>query len=99
MMRMITLIVVLLLTNYNVIILGYEPNPLPSYCSDNSTVRDIPVLTPKELLQVDQLKQVQVLIRHGARTIDTVEQCWLNYDVTWNNCNCTTLQIPSGYSF
>jgi len=94
-MKSILISLLILFTNYS-IIYSYQPNPLPSYCSNNSTVRDIPELTNAELLQVDQLKQVQVLIRHGARTIDTVEKCWLNYDITWNNCNCTTLQIPSG---
>jgi acid phosphatase len=47
------------------------------------------------LSQVKKLKQVQVLIRHGARTIENIEKCWINYNITWNNCNSTTLQIPS----
>lgn len=74
---------------------SFYPNPLPAYCSTNSSVRSIPPLTAAEIAQVDTLKQVQVIIRHGSRTLDAVETCWKDYNVTWNDCNCTTLQIPS----
>ena len=74
---------------------SYYPSTPPAYCSTNSSVRSIPPLSAADMALVDSLLQVQVLIRHGSRTLDEVESCWNNYNITWNNCNCTTLQIPS----
>eukprot|EP00600_Ochromonadales_sp_CCMP1393_P004116 CAMPEP_0174993948 /NCGR_PEP_ID=MMETSP0004_2-20121128/23356_1 /TAXON_ID=420556 /ORGANISM="Ochromonas sp., Strain CCMP1393" /LENGTH=625 /DNA_ID=CAMNT_0016248115 /DNA_START=39 /DNA_END=1916 /DNA_ORIENTATION=- len=57
--------------------------------------RYIPPLTSDELTQVTEMKQLQVMIRHGARTPYALYSCWNNYNVTWNNCNVTELMLAS----
>ena len=74
---------------------GYAPKVLPSYCNDDPTQSKIVPLTADELARVTELKQVQVMIRHGARTPWGKEPCWKGYDVSWNDCNVTELMLAS----
>jgi hypothetical protein len=75
--------------------LGWLPSTPPEYCSKDIGAKSIPPLSTDELAQVRELKQVQVMIRHGARTPYGLFTCWKNYDVSWNNCNVTELMIES----
>lgn len=80
------------------ITVNYYPSELPEYCMDPITqqdLRNIPPLSELERNLVGSLKQVQAIIRHGARTPYTLEQCWNNYNITWNNCNITELMIAN----
>jgi len=74
---------------------GYLPKVLPSYCNEDPTKSTIVPLTLEEAGRVTSLKQVQVMIRHGARTPWGAEPCWKNYDVSWNDCNVTELMLAS----
>jgi hypothetical protein len=74
---------------------GWLPSTPPEYCSKDIGAKSIPPLSTDELAQVKELKQVQVMIRHGARTPYGLFTCWKNYDVSWNNCNVTELMIES----
>jgi len=68
----------------------WSPAEYPPYCSKNMTEREIPPLnTTNSNLE---LKQLQVLIRHGARTPYAYFYCWEDYAVTWN-CNVTELMV------
>lgn len=71
------------------------PSTIPEYCSKDISSKNIPPLNANELLQVSELKQVQIMIRHGARTPYGLFPCWNNYDVIWNNCNVTELMVES----
>lgn len=74
---------------------AWSPSTYPEYCSKDIDSKQIPVLTAEELTFVTELKQVQVMIRHGARTPYAKLKCWQNYDVIWNNCNVTELMLAS----
>jgi hypothetical protein len=74
---------------------GWVPSTPPAYCSKDIASKQIPPLSADELAQVVELKQVQVMIRHGARTPYALFPCWKDYDVSWNNCNVTELMIES----
>jgi hypothetical protein len=74
---------------------GWLPSTPPAYCSKDIASKQVPPLAADELAQVVELKQVQVMIRHGARTPYALFPCWKDYDVSWNNCNVTELMIES----
>lgn len=74
---------------------GWFPSTYPQYCSKNVESKEIPALSADELALVTELKQVQVMIRHGARTPYGLFSCWKDYDVIWNNCNVTELMMES----
>jgi hypothetical protein len=61
--------------------------------------RDIPPLSTQEQQQIDQLLQVQVVIRHGARTPYMKYSCWKEYDIHWDHCNVTEVMYTSPSSF
>ena len=65
------------------------------YCSKDMPVRDIPPLSEFESSFVGNLKQVQVLIRHGARTPYSKFLCWKDYNLEWKHCNVTDLMMTS----
>jgi hypothetical protein len=67
----------------------------PLYCNKNTSLREIPPLTAEQLSLVNNIEQVQLFIRHGARTPYTNYQCWKNYNISWNNCNVTELMLAS----
>lgn len=78
------------------VVTAWFPSYYPEYCNKNVDIqRKIPPLTADQLALVDSLDQLQVLIRHGARTPYTNYNCWSNYTVTWNNCNVTELMLAS----
>jgi hypothetical protein len=72
----------------------YPSVPSP-YCTYDINTRDIPPLSASQAAQVSNLIQVQNVIRHGARTIANPPFCWMNYDVTWNDCNVTDMMLGS----
>ena len=74
---------------------GYSPQVKPAYCNEDPTNSTITPLTGDELALVKSLKQVQVMLRHGARTPWGLEPCWKDYDVSWNDCNVTELMLAS----
>lgn len=74
---------------------AWSPSYYPDYCLKDVSQRKIPPLTAEQQSQVASLEQVQVLIRHGARTPYMKYQCWENYSVAWNNCNVTELMLAS----
>ena len=80
---------------FTTLVHGWLPSSPPDYCSKNIASKSIPPLTANELAQVVELKQVQVMIRHGARTPYGLFPCWKDYDVSWNDCNVTELMIES----
>lgn len=47
------------------LLFGYVPLEPPKYC--NHQINNIPPLSSEQLNQVNELKQVQILVRHGAR--------------------------------
>ena len=80
----------------------WKPSFYPEYCSEDGTLNDIssenraiPPLSTTELNMIEELKQVQVMIRHGARTPYAKLSCWKDYDIDWNNCKPTELVLPS----
>jgi 2-phosphoxylose phosphatase len=74
---------------------AWSPDYYPEYCLKDLSQREIPPLSANEQLRVKSLVQVQVLVRHGARTPYAKFSCWKDYDVTWNNCNVTELMEAS----
>jgi len=72
----------------------YPPSP-PAYCTNDINTRDIPPLTESQAAQVSSLIQVQNVIRHGARTLANAPFCWMNYDISWNDCNVTDMMLTS----
>lgn len=57
--------------------------------------RFIPPLTDSSV-QKAQLLQVTILIRHGARTPHTFENCWEGYSTQWDCADTmTTLMVPA----
>ena len=72
----------------------------PTYCSHDMSSRAIVPLTEAERTLVGELKQVQVVIRHGARTPYSAHPCWKNYNIDWNDCNVSDFMFsaPSGQS-
>jgi len=79
------------------IITAYRPSPSPQYCSneDLTNSRKIPNLSSTDSERVSSLKQVQMMIRHGARTPYAKLSCWKDYNFTWSDCGVTELMIPS----
>ena len=69
----------------------------PLYCShgDLRSDRAIPKLTHEESAKVSHLKQLVVLIRHGARTPYSKLTCWKGYDTVWNDCGVSEMVVPS----
>jgi 2-phosphoxylose phosphatase len=95
-MTVCSLLVVCLVLSFSLsAVHGYLPSFNPEYCSKDYESKSIPALSATQLTQVDSLAQVQVMIRHGARTPYALFPCWKNYDVTWNNCNVTELMMES----
>jgi hypothetical protein len=90
MQRMMSAVVLLVLLP--VLAYGWFPGASPAYCAQDMQSRYIPPLTADEISQVTELKQVQVMIRHGARTPYGLLNCWKDYNVTWNNCNVTEVR-------
>eukprot|EP01042_Synura_sphagnicola_P029618 gene29618-38194_t len=74
---------------------AWSPSYYPQYCLKDVNERKIPPLTAAQQAKVASLEQVQVLIRHGARTPYMKYPCWEDYSVTWNNCNVTELMLAS----
>ena len=70
---------------------------IPDYCSHHPHMlsREIPPLSPSEKARIHQLLQVQVVIRHGARTPYMKYSCWNDYNIEWDNCNVTELMHTS----
>lgn len=69
---------------------------LSTLCNhDYYTSRAIPPLTTAQRARVQSLQQVQVIIRHGARTPWIPYPCWKDYDIIWNDCNVTELMVES----
>lgn len=79
----------------SVAVWGYFPSYSVPYCNHNFNTRKIPPLDANQASLVKSLQQVQVVVRHGARTPYKKYQCWANYDVIWNNCNVTELMLES----
>jgi len=52
-----------------------------SYCSDDVASRAIEPLSSEDQTRVSSLKQVQVIHRHGARTVASVDNCFGDYHV------------------
>lgn len=76
--------------------LSWKPAKIPDYCSRDKHFRHkIPQLSEAENQRVGLLKQVQVMLRHGARTPYSQFSCWEDYDIPWNNCNVTQLSYVS----
>lgn len=74
---------------------SWRPLEYPAYCSKDMSQYAIPALAEDVIATHNPtLKQVQVMIRHGARTPYAKMFCWDNYDVPWN-CNVTELMAPS----
>jgi hypothetical protein len=82
------------LININTTI-SWFPSYYPEYCAKDMKSRFIPPLTDDQYSQVDQLLQVQVVNRHGARTPYASFSCWKNYSIVWNNCNVSELMFES----
>lgn len=76
-------------------IYAWFPSSYPEYCTKDLTQREIPPLTNEQLTRVNKLEQVQIVVRHGARTPYEKYQCWADYSVTWNDCNVTELMLES----
>lgn len=74
---------------------AYFPSFEVEYCHHNFDTRNIPELEASEKAQVKSLEQVQVVVRHGARTPWKAYQCWEGYSVTWTDCNVTELMLES----
>ena len=96
------MVILVLLLSLMGTVQGYRPSVYPAYCSEsgsddevNSTSRQIPALSSSEAGRVKKLKQVHVMIRHGARTPYDALQCWKDYNVKWDDCNVTQLVLPS----
>jgi hypothetical protein len=73
---------------------SWQPSYSPDYCSADIPSRAVPTLTPAEAAEVESLKQVQAVIRHGSRTPWGKFPCWESYDLKWS-CNVTTEILPS----
>jgi 2-phosphoxylose phosphatase len=70
----------------------------PDYCSHDMQTRRIPDLAKVEHEKVEELKQVQVVIRHGARTPYSSHPCWKGYDIKWSECSVSEYMFsaPTG---
>jgi len=64
-----------------------------NYCSDNVASRAIEPLAIADETRVSSLKQVQVIHRHGARSVASVGNCFGNYKV---EMNCSELHEVIG---
>ena len=53
------------------------------YCAKNVELNTIPSITTPSSWEVELL-QVQMIIRHGARTPCNTGVCWQGYNTTWN---------------
>ena len=60
--------------------------------------RDIPPLSAAEAQLVSNLKQVQVLMRHGARIPWSSQMCWSGYNISWSDCRVHVVEAPSVFS-
>ncbi|RHY81935.1 hypothetical protein DYB37_006233 [Aphanomyces astaci] len=65
----------------------------PSYCAKDMRLSAIQPLD-KTLLSTVELVQVQIVVRHGARTPCYPDSCWKDYDEEWN-CIARELSRPS----
>lgn len=66
------------------------------YCSLNiDSERRVQELTETEARMISSLQQVQVLMRHGARTPYTGYKCWRGYNISWSNCEVHVVEGPS----
>lgn len=78
---------------------SYFPTKIPGYCNWSPEAAQIPALTNAEILSndIDSLKQVVVMIRHGSRTPWGANSCWSGYenDISWSDCNVTELMLSS----
>jgi len=54
----------------------------PSYCSRNVEENVIELLH-ENIRNQYELKQVQIVMRHGARVLHARSSCWQGYNVTW----------------
>jgi len=64
----------------------------PKYCAKNMDVSKIQPLQVSNANDFD-LIQVQVVVRHGARTPCFADLCWNDYDEEWN-CNIRDVMYP-----
>ena len=78
---------------------GYVPTYKPVYCNQRPEDNTIVPLTEAELSQVDTIKQVQTMIRHGSRTPWGKEPCWKDYTIPWSDCNVTELMLASPVNY
>ncbi|RHY04267.1 hypothetical protein DYB26_010192 [Aphanomyces astaci] len=67
-------------------------NAYPAYCAKDMSANKIQPLEPSTARTL-QLVQVQVVVRHGARTPWSGKKCWDGYDEEWN-CSIRELQRP-----
>ncbi|ETV74830.1 hypothetical protein H257_10888 [Aphanomyces astaci] len=65
----------------------------PSYCAKDMRLSAIQPLD-QTLLSTVELVQVQIVVRHGARTPCYPDSCWKDYDEEWN-CIARELSRPS----
>lgn len=65
------------------------PSRFPEYCSKSMIERSVLPLTRDELQLVSELRQIQVVIRHGSRTPISSNACWRGYNADWHNCRET----------
>eukprot|EP01041_Mallomonas_annulata_P011349 gene11349-23756_t len=70
---------------------AWFPSEYPRYCSKDMTKKEIPSLTKSQKLLVKRIEQVQVFVRHGARTPYAKFSCWNGYNIKWSFCNISEL--------
>lgn len=77
-------------------VLGFSPTDTPRYCTEEiGSTGVVPPLSDAELLLVSSLKQVQVLMRHGARIPWSAKRCWQDYNLSWTDCRVHVVEAPS----
>jgi hypothetical protein len=93
-----TIILLLFLLNDRNFAYSYLPTYDIPYCShddQNPNARAIPPLTASQRVRVDSLEQVQIVFRHGARSLAITScKCWDNYQ-PWNHCNVSELMTET----
>uniref|UniRef100_A0A6S9KUC0 Acid phosphatase n=1 Tax=Heterosigma akashiwo TaxID=2829 RepID=A0A6S9KUC0_HETAK len=70
----------------------YDETGYPAYCSKNPDTRQIPPID-QALADDFELIQVQIVIRHGARTTWGDHNCWDGYTADWD-CQAINVMIP-----